>query len=127
MTKNLDGHLFKTLNKKKLTPKQRSYYSERHTLSRSLFAPDLSITDNQGQRTAGRLFSLWGGLYSDRSGGNKFRQSGVSGAQTRDFRHVVPFRGFKAVGPLETFSQAACFRSTRESKSNPIQSLKANV
>ena len=47
----------------------------------------------QGWRTAGRLSSLWG-VYSDRSGGGGgevFRQSGVFGAQTRDFRHVFTF------------------------------------
>ena len=85
--------------RKKSTPKQRSYYSERHTLylALSLFAPDLSITDNQGRRTAGRLFTLWGVVVTDQ-GGKVFCQSGVSGAQTRDFHHVIvksnPFQWF---------------------------------
>ena len=72
MTKKLDGHLFKTLKKKKIDPQTENseviMVKDTHKISLSLFAPDLSITDNQSRRTAGRLFSLWG-VCSDRSGG----------------------------------------------------------
>ena len=75
MTKKLDGHLFKTLQKTKIDPQTENseviMVKDTHKISLSLFAPDLSITDNQSRRTAGRLFSLWG-VCSDRSGGEKY-------------------------------------------------------
>ena len=72
---------------KKSTPKQRSYYSERHTLYLALSSLQTcpSLITKVGEQLAD-YFSCGGFVVTDQ-GGKVFRQSGVSGAQTRDFHH----------------------------------------
>ena len=94
MTKKLDGM-------KKLTPKQRSY-SDRHTLYLALSSLQTcpSLITKVGEQLAD-YFPCGGGgggfVVTDQ-GEKVSRQSGVSGAQTRDFRHVLSKkRGLKSI------------------------------
>ena len=104
MTQKLDGHLFRTLNgKKKSTLKQRSYYSERHTLYLALSSLQTcpSLITKVGEQLAD-YFPCGGFVVTDEIRGKKvFRQSGVSGAQTRDFRHGMFVEGSE-ISTVET-------------------------
>ena len=72
MTKNLDGHLFKTLNGNKSTPKQKSY-SERHTLYLALSSLQTcpSLITKVGEQLADYV-PCGGFVVTDRGGGGEY-------------------------------------------------------
>ena len=91
MTQTLAGHLFITLKKEKKIDPQTEKLLKWKTHSLCLALSSLQTCPSLITKVGEQLADYFpcGGFVVTDQGAKVFRQSGVSGAQTRDFRHGV--------------------------------------